>query len=141
MTVICGTNRRLHTQLSRAYAGNPCVKVRGFVQNIAGLMDSADLFLTKPGGLSITEAAQKRLPMAFVDAVAGCEAYNMRYFTAKGVALTAGTLKTLAQLTCAILSDPELLIALAKNYQNIPENTAAKMIADFVVTHSMKQRR
>ena len=27
-------------------------------------MDSAELFLTKPGGISISEAAAKRLPMA-----------------------------------------------------------------------------
>lgn len=133
MTVICGTNRRLHSQLSRVYAGDPCVKVRGFVKDIAELMDSVDLFLTKPGGISITEAAQKRLPMLFVDAVAGCESYNMRYFTAKGVALTANTPKTLAQLACAILSDPALPANMAENYQNIPDNTAVKTITEFVM--------
>lgn len=140
MTVICGTNRRLHTQLSRTYAGDPCVKVRGFVKDIAGLMDSVDLFLTKPGGISITEAAQKRLPMLFVDAVAGCEAYNMRYFTAKGVALTANTPKTLAQLACAILSDTGLLVNMAENYQHIPDNTATKTIMEFVMNPCKAQR-
>ena len=40
---------------------------------MALLMDSADLYLTKPGGISVTEAASMRLPMVFIDAVAGCE--------------------------------------------------------------------
>lgn len=140
MTVVCGTNRRLRAQLCHIYAGNSNVKVRGFVKDIAGLMDSVDLFLTKPGGISITEAAQKRLPMLFVDAVAGCESYNMRYFTAKGVALTADTPKMLAKLACALLSDTDILANMAENYQHIPDNTATETITEYVMAPPTAQR-
>lgn len=53
------------------------------------LMDSADLYLTKPGGLSISEASAKKLPMVFLNAVAGCESYNLHFFLERGVAQTA----------------------------------------------------
>lgn len=133
MTVICGTNRKLYNQLSRICTGKSGIKILGFTKDVAALMDSADLFLTKPGGISVTEAAQKRLPMVFVDAVAGCETYNMRYFTAKGVALAADTPKMLACLSCALLSRPELLTDMAENYQHISENKAVQVITEYVM--------
>lgn len=69
-------------------------------------MDSADLYLTKPGGISITEAAVKCLPMAFVNAVAGCEQYNMDFFLNMGAAITADTPKKLAVKSMKLLRSP-----------------------------------
>ena len=65
--------------------------IRGFVEDMGALMDSADLYLTKPGGASVTEAQMKNLPMVFVDAVAGCEEYNLFYFLEKGAAETGAS--------------------------------------------------
>lgn len=133
ITVICGTNRRLKAQLEHRFSEDFRVTVRGFCDEVPELMDSADLFLTKPGGISVTEAAQKRLPMVFVNAVAGCEAYNMRFFTHKGVAISASSPRELARLTAAILSDQELLSQMAENYRGAEDNTAAKAIAQEVI--------
>lgn len=133
-TVICGTNRRLKGQLARAYVKDPRIRVRGFIDDTSTLMASADLFLTNPGGISVTEAAQKRLPMVFTNAAAGCEAYNMRFYMHKGVAITADTPKELAHLTAAILSDRDLLESMTKNYQGIGDNNpAAETIVEFIM--------
>lgn len=141
VTVICGTNRKLRAKLDREYAEDHRVVICGFIEDVPAMMDSADLFLTKPGGISITEAAQKRLPMLLVDAVAGCESYNMRYFTTKGVALTADTPMALAKLACVLLSDQALLANMAEGYRNIPENTAAKTIAEYIMRPYAEQKR
>ena len=66
-------------------------------------MDSADLCLTKPGGISITEAVVKKLPMVFVNAVAGCEQYNMDFFVKMGAAVTSASTKELAKESIRIL--------------------------------------
>ena len=71
--------------------------------------------------------------MVFVNAVAGCEAYNMRFFTHKGVAISASSPRELARLTAAILSDQELLSQMAENYRGAEDNTAAKAIAQEVI--------
>lgn len=136
ITVICGTNRALKARLDRRFAGDFRVTVRGFCEEIPELMDSADLFLTKPGGISVTEAAQKHLPMVFVNAVAGCEAYNMRFFTHRGVAVSAADPSALARLTAAILADRELLSNMAENYRGMADNTAAEAIAQEVLRRS-----
>lgn len=51
-------------------------------------MGSADLYLTKPGGISVSEALVKNLPMVFIDAVAGCEEYNRIHFIRSGVTVS-----------------------------------------------------
>ena len=69
-------------------------------------MDASELLLTKPGGITVTEAAVKRLPMVLVNTVAGCEAYNLDFFVRAGGAVTAGTPQTLAHLALAVIRDP-----------------------------------
>ena len=61
ITVICGTNKKLHKKLSRAFDGVKNADIKGYTTNVPELMDTADLFLTKPGGISVSEAAAKKL--------------------------------------------------------------------------------
>lgn len=107
VTVVCGTNRRLCASLTKRFAGRPQIRILGFTDQISRLMDSADFYLTKPGGISVTEAAVKELPMAFVDAVAGCESYNMHYFIKRGGAVTADTPEGLADICTQLLMDDQ----------------------------------
>lgn len=96
VSVICGTNKRLYVKLKHRYGANPKIHIIGYTDQVPLYMDSADLYLTKPGGISITEAAAKKLPMAFVNAVAGCEQYNMNFFIDMGAAITAESPQLLA---------------------------------------------
>lgn len=103
VSVICGTNRGLKEKLERKYRGNDRIHIVGYTNQMSLYMDSADLCLTKPGGISITEAALKKLPMLFVNAVAGCEQYNMDFFVKMGAAATVPSAKELAKESMRIL--------------------------------------
>ncbi len=107
LTVVCGTNEKLYDALSRLDGSR--VRALGYTRDIPLLMDSADLFITKPGGISISEAAAKGLPMLFVDTVGGCEAHNMEYFLKNGWAVTAGSTMELARACVDLLEDPAAL--------------------------------
>ena len=73
LTVVCGSNEKLRRRLSELVQGHENIRICGFVTDMAELLDSADLCLTKPGGLSTTETAAMGVPMVLIDAVAGCE--------------------------------------------------------------------
>lgn len=103
VSVICGTNKRLYTSLKHKYRKNAKIHVVGYTAQVSLYMDSADLYLTKPGGISITEAAAKKLPMAFVNAVAGCEQCNMDFFINMGAAITAESSLLLAERCIRLL--------------------------------------
>jgi len=107
LSVICGTNDKLRKDLEQKYGNDPNIRIYGFVQDMSALMDSADLYLTKPGGLSTSEALAKALPMVLIDAVAGCEAYNLRHFIDTGGAVTAHKHEELAELCMELLKDPQ----------------------------------
>lgn len=107
LTVVCGTNKKMLGQLSEQYADTPNVHILGFVEDMSRLMDSADLCLTKPGGISVTEASVKALPMVFINAVAGCEEYNLRFYLSVGGAVTAKEIPDLAALCAELLTNDE----------------------------------
>ena len=90
ITVVCGNNERLYEKMSHKYSQTLSIHVVGYSNQIPLYMDAADLYLTKPGGISVTEAAVKCLPMVFVNAVAGCETYNAEFFISRGCAVDIG---------------------------------------------------
>jgi len=106
ITVVCGTNEALKNELDAAYPDQPKVHIRGYERQMPMLLSSADLYLTKPGGLSTSEAAAAAVPMVFVDAVAGCEKNNLRYFVRSGFAVAGKTAEEAAQLCLELMEEP-----------------------------------
>lgn len=128
ITVICGRNEKLKNKLDKKYGQNVNVHIRGFVKDMSLLMDSADLYATKPGGISVSEAAVKELPMVLIDAVAGCEKYNRIYFVNGGGAKTGSKLKELTKSCVAILGDTEILLKMKENLAAMGGNNASQYI-------------
>ncbi len=112
LTIICGTNEKLYEKLQLEYLTNANIHVEALVEDMPTYMRSADIYMTKPGGLSTTEAAAMRLPMVLIDAVAGCEEHNLEFFTELGGALTADTPETLAAAAITLLHDGARLDAM-----------------------------
>jgi len=67
------------------------VFVRGFEDNVYDYMHAADILLTKPGGLTISEALVARIPMVLVKPLGGQEERNTRHFLKHRAALRAYT--------------------------------------------------
>lgn len=116
LTVVCGTNEKLKKRIDRFSSKN--IQVSGYVDNVSTLMDSADLYVTKAGGLSVTEAASKRLPLVFIDAVSGCESYNRYFFLTHSMALASNDLSRLPELIIKRLHDEPALLKQKENMRN-----------------------
>lgn len=140
LTVICGTNRELERKLSHRFEKRQNVRVLGFVKSVPELMDAADLYLTKPGGISVTEASAKGLPMVLVNAVAGCEQYNLQYCLERGIAKTADTPERVSALCTELLSDAEALAGMRQQSERYAHNDAAERIFE-QLTRAKRQER
>ena len=112
LTVICGTNKILYDTLIFKYGENPRIHVVGYTDQVALYMASADLCLTKPGGISVTEAAAMNLPTVYANSVQGCEQYNVDFFVGMGAAATARNIKGLADKCVELLQSPAELRAM-----------------------------
>lgn len=133
ISVACGSNTKLRTALERRFADHERIRIFGYTDEISLLMDSADLYLTKPGGLSISEAAQKNLPMVMINAVAGCEEYNKNFFFKLGLGVTAESVKGLAHLCCTILPDEDCLERMRTAGRSLLRGSAAECICDRIL--------
>lgn len=129
MTVICGSNESLYKKLTQRLGEDERVRILGFTSQVSELMDSADLYLTKAGGLSTSEALNKHLPMCLIDAVAGCEEYNAKYFVGHGMAVAAEKEEDLPELCAELLGDDKKLCEMKKQMeQHAPGNSAEKIV-------------
>ena len=132
LSIICGTNEKLKDELLERFGDRSNIHVYGFVKNMNTMMDSADLYLTKPGGLSTSEAAAKRLPMVLIDAVAGCEEYNRNYFVAVGGAVTAEEPEELAALCLDLVRDQTKISSMRSHLQELTIQNAAVQIREIL---------
>lgn len=94
--VLCGNNQELYETLVQRYEARKDIRILGRVEDMSALLDSADVYMTKPGGVSVTEAAQKKLPMLLINAVGGCEKHNLDFFVEAGGAVTTRNITVLA---------------------------------------------
>lgn len=83
VVVVCGHNQRLRERLKARNLPN--VVVLGQVDNMHELMAVSDVMITKPGGLSITEAMNSHLPMIFFSPIPGQETHNIRILAEHGI--------------------------------------------------------
>lgn len=105
LTVICGNNVKTYNELL-PHASDSLVVV-GFTEEIDLYMSATDVYITKPGGLTTSEAIAKRTPMIFINAVPGCESRNFDFLTHSGVAVGAHNWREVATLAKDLLASPE----------------------------------
>ena len=107
---ITGKNSALYRRLEKLRSNFPHdLKIYGFVDNMDELMDVSDLMVTKPGGLSCTEAMMKGLPMVLVAPIPGQEARNARIISKFGAAVLAGPPEMAPAIIQQLRQDPARL--------------------------------
>ena len=104
--VIVGKNRALQRRVEEeARRAEHDVRVLGFVDNVHEWMHASDALVTKPGGLTTSEALAAGTPMALLRPLPGQEERNARYLVSRGAALRATRTRDLARVVDALLGD------------------------------------
>lgn len=126
MMVLTGLNRALYRTLARRFRRERRVRVFGYTRLVHQLMDAADLLVTKPGGLTSSEALSKGLPMIISNPIPGQEERNADYLIRMGAALRADDPREAAVAVESLLRHPvrhrrmqEKALAIANPYAAI----------------------
>ena len=85
----------------------------GFTTTVERVMTAADLVVTKPGGLSVSECLAKGRPMLLVAPIPGQEERNADYLLEAGAAVKAMDGATLVYKLSRLLADPARLAAMS----------------------------
>ena len=84
VVVVCGKNEALKQDLlSLQKQNSDALKVFGYVENIDELFRVTSCMITKPGGITLSEAALQ-VPVILYKPVPGQENENAMYFERKG---------------------------------------------------------
>lgn len=106
--IVCGRNAKLHQSLQEDFSDHPQITVMGYVDRMHELMAIADLMVTKPGGLTISEALTMERPMLLIKPLPGQEQDNADYLVGIGVAQQAMAGELKHQLL-KLITSPSLL--------------------------------
>ncbi|SFA95944.1 MGDG synthase family glycosyltransferase [Selenomonas ruminantium] len=88
LLVIAGRNSQLQQQAEDfAEGSHHTIRVWGYTEEVRKLMGAADLLITKPGALTISEAFALGTPMLLHDPIPGPETENAVYATKHGAAV------------------------------------------------------
>lgn len=105
IAALCGSNRRLAGRMERRFLGEPRLQIVGYTKQAALWMEACDILLSKPGGLTSTEAAVKGVPLVLTAPIPGCETLNAVYFQKHGLARRAFAPRRAAEETLRLLND------------------------------------
>ena len=106
LIIVCGRNKKLKKQLElelKDYKHD--VLLLGFCENIQELMAISDLMITKPGGVTTSEALAMGLPLLIYHPLPGQEEDNAEFLWKSGLAFLAKTENDLILKIESILND------------------------------------
>lgn len=139
LVIVCGHNRKLKQKLDGAFGHMPNVRILGYVHQMDKLMKIASVMVTKPGGITLTEALHTRLPLVLYRPVPGQEQENALYFQEEGAAILVNDIDSLIRATRTVLGgNDQYKRALKQNMARLCQLQSAERICHDVLQHYTK---
>lgn len=120
--VVCGKNKRLKASIEREYdelIKSHKITLYGFTNNIPVIMENSDILITKPGGLTISEAIAKRLPIIIPYYIPGQEKENLDFLLKEGLAIYVSEIDSIKELIELMMRNPEILDIMKRNMKEM----------------------
>jgi processive 1,2-diacylglycerol beta-glucosyltransferase len=108
--IVCGKDERLYHSLDGVIeqARHP-VRRFGFIYNVEEFMAVSDIIITKAGGLTVSEALTRRLPILIYKPIPGQEEENALFLQNIGAGKTALNDEELGAALKQMITDPDTL--------------------------------
>lgn len=130
LIVVCGNNQALYQRLQRTY-GERCTLL-GYTAQMADYMNACDLFLSKPGGLSSTEAAVAGAALVHITPIPGCETRNMDFFEKHGMCYAVHSLRKQLLDACDRLLNETCRQEMQENQRRVISADAAVSLCELM---------
>ena len=133
IVALCGKNEDLLTEVVHATEAAPAhLKFRAlpYTPDMHEWMAISDVFIGKPGGLTISEAMASALPMILLNPIPGQEEINASSMLEQGVAVSPTDVVTLPYKVDLLLGDPPRLAGMRDRLKQLARPRAAYTILE-----------
>ena len=124
IAVICGNNKKMKEKIDKLKLSKRIYSF-GYVDNVDVFMDACDCMITKPGGLTTSEALAKKIPLIINNPIPGQEDRNVEFLLNAGVAVKASKTFPLDEAVYEMLINNErrILCKQAARFLGKPRST------------------
>ena len=136
--VICGKNNELYKRLYPFLQEYPeTFRLYSYVNEIHELFSISSCLITKPGGITLSEACALKVPLILYRPIPGQELENAQYFQKNGAAYIAYSLSETIQITNEIIQSPNRLNKMKTRLNRLYQPHATKSITDYILRQSV----
>ncbi len=137
VVVVCGKNSSLKESLSDLEGDNADrLKVLGYVERIDELFRITDCMITKPGGITLTEATAIGVPVILYKPVPGQEKENAIFFEDRGAAVVVNRHEEILESVTSLLADEEKLNRMKDNIKSLHLPNSSEVILQDIIKES-----
>ena len=137
VAAMCGRN----AELCRILSSRERVIPLPYSEKVGLCMDAADVVLTKPGGLSSTEAITKRAPTVLTSPIPGCETRNAAFLSALGAAVYSDSAACAAAEARRLALDRNAAHAMREAQERSFPKDATDRVADYLISLASSQKK
>lgn len=130
---VCGSNKKLKAEID-AHSWIHTMHSLAFVDNVDVLMDASDFIITKPGGLTTSEALSKGIPMIIMNPIPGHEDRNLNFLVNTGAAIVVNDNYPLTDAINLMYSCPWRLKIMEESVNHIGKPNAVADLYDFALS-------
>jgi processive 1,2-diacylglycerol beta-glucosyltransferase len=139
LIILCGNNHKLRNRLEKSLMDSKHhVVIKGYTDSVEELMAVSDIIVTKPGGVTTSEAIAMELPMLLIKGLPGQEEDNAKYLIEEGIAVEANQPSELAAYIEKMLENKEMLEQMKQRSGNLQTKKAAFSVLDIIQSRFMK---
>ncbi|WP_346929525.1 glycosyltransferase [Clostridium sp.] len=131
--ILTGNNKRLYNKIKEQIKfSNKQTKLIKFTNEVHRYMNLADVLITKPGGLTVSEALAANLPLITFDAIPGQEEANAKFLLDHGMSISIGSGDNCIEAIEALLKDKNKLKEIKENCMTFDKSNSTIELLELI---------
>lgn len=139
IVLACGKNENLLEEMKKHFMKNAKVKVYGFIENIHELLGVSECIITKPGGITLSEAITVGVPAFLYQPVPGQEKDNAEYLMNKGAAVIFNDVNDIVEKMLPLLKEETSLLKMKTTMSSLNRGKSGERIVKDILKETVKQ--
>lgn len=131
--ILTGNNKRLYNKIKEQIRfSKKQTKLIKFTNEVHRYMNLADVLITKPGGLTVSEALAANLPLITFDAIPGQEEANAKFLLDHGMSISIGRGDNCTEAIEALIKDKNKLREIKENCMTFDKSNSTNELLELI---------